>query len=195
MSQRSVLILAAVMTAFSLVVLGAAVGGVFGQPPGPAQVEPPAADLASTPAVPGELVAQREEAWRKLLDEANARLAAQATAKPTPPAGVLPAAAPQVPQAAALIIAQARAPAARLLTTPELVSFQGTTAWEVVLDQGTVYVDATSARVLHDGTAGARPGVRPDHGRGDDDERHHRSAYARRERHGDDDDEDEDDDD
>jgi hypothetical protein len=159
MSQRGVLILAAVMTAFCLVVFGAALGGVFtAAQPGPVAapaVEPAAASAASAPVA----------------------------VAPEP-----------IPQAAALVVAQACAPGAKLLSPPELVSFRGTSAWEVVLDSGNVYVDAASALVLHDGThqSAPAPALRRDEGR---EHREHegRQRYARRERHEDDDDEDEDD--
>lgn len=45
------------------------------------------------------------------------------------------------------------APGAALTRTPEMVNFQGTVAYEVSLDRGTVYVDATSGQVLYDSTA------------------------------------------
>lgn len=40
------------------------------------------------------------------------------------------------------------APNATLARTPELVSFQGTAAYEVSLSQGNVYIDANSGKVL-----------------------------------------------
>ena len=45
---------------------------------------------------------------------------------------------------------------ATLLQEPRLVSFQGTVAYEVELDQGTVLVDASSGQVLYDGTSTGR---------------------------------------
>lgn len=40
------------------------------------------------------------------------------------------------------------APTAKLTRAPELVNFQGALAYEVLLNQGTVYVDANNGRVL-----------------------------------------------
>ncbi len=37
------------------------------------------------------------------------------------------------------------------LRTPELVSYQGIVAYEVILNQGTLYVDANSGKVLYNG--------------------------------------------
>jgi hypothetical protein len=39
------------------------------------------------------------------------------------------------------------------MRTPELVSFQGAVAYEVVLDRGTLYVHANSGQILYNGTA------------------------------------------
>ncbi len=44
-------------------------------------------------------------------------------------------------------------PGARLTRTPELVNFQGAVAYEVVLDQGNVYIDANSGKLLMNGAA------------------------------------------
>lgn len=179
MSQRGILILAAVLTAFSLVVVGAAAGGLFAvpAPASTATVEPP----QSTPAaIPAAVVAQREEAWRKLVDEANARLAEQQKALATlRPLGAKNE--PVVPSLAAIVVARACSPGAEPVRAPELVSYQGVEAWEVVLGTGTVYVDAVTAMVLHDGTVKAAPRLRQRDG--DDDEHHRRQAYARREHH------------
>ena len=49
-------------------------------------------------------------------------------------------------QAAA--VAMGIAPNATLIRAPELVNFQGTVAYEVGLNQGNVYVDANSGKVL-----------------------------------------------
>jgi len=45
-----------------------------------------------------------------------------------------------------------------LLATPELVSFQGTVAYEVHLDRGLVYVDATTGNVLYNGVPAQQTG-------------------------------------
>lgn len=55
-------------------------------------------------------------------------------------------------------IAQKLAPTAKLQGTPELVNFQGTVAYEVLLDQGKVYVDANNGKVLSTGLAVATVG-------------------------------------
>ncbi len=113
---------------------------------------------------------QRIEEANRTIDEANARLQepivvrepapaqqpiAQAPAQPQPAAqDPLPAtqapAVPQYPVSAeqASQLALAAAPGASLLATPELVNYAGTAAYEVRLDRGLVYIDATTGAVL-----------------------------------------------
>ncbi len=64
---------------------------------------------------------------------------------------------------AAAATALAAVPGARLLGTPELVSFRGQPAYEANLDRGTVYVDAHSRRVLYDGTRPPTPAPKAGH--------------------------------
>jgi uncharacterized membrane protein YkoI len=51
-------------------------------------------------------------------------------------------------------IALSSVPGASLLQQPQLVNLQGTAAYEVLLDRGQVFVDASSGQVLYDGTTG-----------------------------------------
>jgi uncharacterized membrane protein YkoI len=51
-------------------------------------------------------------------------------------------------------IALSSVPGASLLQEPKLVNLQGRAAYEVLLDRGQVFVDATSGQVLYDGTTG-----------------------------------------
>ena len=53
-------------------------------------------------------------------------------------------------------IALSSVPGASLLQQPRLVNLQGTAAYEVLLDRGQVFVDATSGQVLYDGTTTGR---------------------------------------
>ena len=63
------------------------------------------------------------------------------------------AAAVQITAAQATEIAQRAAPGAKLTRPPELVNFQGSVAYEVLLNQGTLYVDANSGSVLFNSAA------------------------------------------
>jgi hypothetical protein len=60
---------------------------------------------------------------------------------------------------------------ATLTRPPELVNFQGTIAYEVVLDRGLVYVDANTGQVIYDGTAA------PSNARGEHEEREHEDDH------------------
>ncbi|KPL81195.1 PepSY domain-containing protein [Herpetosiphon geysericola] len=180
MKPKFALLIAAVLTAFVLVI----VAGVVRSLAQPSPVEL-AAGLDNS--LPNDNVAQatatvqayqqqlleanqRIEEANRTIDEANARLQepivvrepapaqqpiAQAPAQPQPAAqDPLPAtqapAVPQYPISAdqAGQLALAAAPGAGLLATPELVNYAGTAAYEVRLDRGLVYVDATTGAVL-----------------------------------------------
>lgn len=120
-----------------------------------------------------ELAAQLREAYQKQQElaaqlkhtqAAPAQVITEQSVKPTPaqpqaspPAPPAPAApaAPAYPISAdnAGAIALAAEPGTQLMATPELVDFQGTVAYEVVLDAGKVYVDANTGQILYDGVA------------------------------------------
>jgi hypothetical protein len=55
----------------------------------------------------------------------------------------------------AIQIAQSAVPRAVLTRAPELVNFQGTVAYEVVLDRGALYIDASNSTILFNGAANA----------------------------------------
>lgn len=105
------------------------------------------------------LPAEREAAYRRLIDEANARIARQNQMLGAASKADGPKAQPGIDANAAAAAAYRRAPGARLSRPPELVSYRGLQAYEVVLDRGTVYVDASTSEVLHDGTTPAGGGA------------------------------------
>ncbi|MFD3164999.1 PepSY domain-containing protein [Herpetosiphon sp. NSE202] len=180
MKPKFALLIAAVLTAFVLVI----VAGVVRSLAQPSPIElaagldnslPNNNDVQATATVQAyqqQLLEanQRIEEANRTIDEANARLQepivvrepapaqppiAQAPAQPQPAAqDPLPAtqapAVPQYPISAeqASQLALAAAPGASLLATPELVNYAGTAAYEVRLDRGLVYIDATTGAVL-----------------------------------------------
>ncbi|OGO66863.1 MAG: hypothetical protein A2Z37_08485 [Chloroflexi bacterium RBG_19FT_COMBO_62_14] len=146
MSQRLALLLTTGMSAFMLVTAGAVAGRVTNAQAAPTATAVPTEDLNA-------LLQDREAAYRQLLDQANAQLeqAYQQLATQTPQAGEPTY--PVSPEQAAMI-AMGVVPGATLTATPELVSFQGVVAYEVILSRGKVYVDATSGAVLYNGTGG-----------------------------------------
>lgn len=127
-----------------------------------------------------------QEANRR-IQEANRRLAqmeqqlAEAQTGAGASAGVMAQAATAqsaTPAAAisaqrALEIAQASAPGAVAQRLPELVSFQGTVAYEVAFNTGMVYVDASTGGVLYNGAL-IQPVAGPTRYEDDDDEDHER---------------------
>ena len=179
MTQRTALILSAVLTAFVLVLGGGLVARVS-QPIAPAQAAP----VASAPTAPAptatidvnaqveQLLQQREAQYRQLIDEANQRLqqanqqlAASAAAAPTARStrsAALAAPAAQVAQPTASLSAEAArniaidaSGGATMIREPELVLFEGKVAYEVGLTRGVVYVDANDGTVLFNGTHGS----------------------------------------
>jgi hypothetical protein len=141
MTQRVSLILAAVVTGFLLVAVGAVGGRVVTASASEAANAP--ADAVPTPDLVSAMQ-QREAAYRQLIDQANARLLqAQAASQPAQPAQPTYPVTPD--QAAARAIAFA---GGTLVQPPQLVDVQGTIAYEVVLTGGTYYVNATTSGIL-----------------------------------------------
>ena len=142
MSQKSLIALAGLLTAFVLVLVGGVAGRVSN-----AQAAVPAA--TASPAI-AELWNQREAAYRSLIDEANQRLKAAdaqiASATPDP-AGLATNITPE--QATVLALVASRG--ASLTGQAELVNFEGTVAYEVKTTAGLIYIDAASGRVLFNG--------------------------------------------
>lgn len=158
MSQRTALILSAVLTAFALVIVGAMAGRAGQAAPAETQsAEAAPVEVTSAPTEPDLAAYQSREAeYQALVEQANLRLekayaalrAQQAAATPT--ASAAPAVPVSMEQAAALALQAA--PGAVLNGSPRLVSFQGVTAYEVPLDKGLVYVDAQTGQILYNGT-------------------------------------------
>lgn len=100
---------------------------------------------------------QQQRTLARTIETANQRRQ-QAPVTPRqdatqPETTLQPAAPPAYPISpdAAAGIALGAAPGATLTRAPELVSFQGMVAYEVVLDRGTVYVDANNGQLLYNG--------------------------------------------
>jgi uncharacterized membrane protein YkoI len=177
MKQHTLLGIAAALTAFVLVVIGALVGQVsqIGAPVATDTVivpteAPVSAPVALDPTVEA-LIREREAAYQQALAEANRRLAEanrhleaanrqiaqQTNQQQSAPAAQNPASAqnpapaqPTYPISTeqAQTIALSLANGATLTKPAELVRYQGTPAYEVIFDRGAVYVDAQSGAVL-----------------------------------------------
>lgn len=131
MSQKTALLIAAGLTAFVLVMIGGVVARVI--------AAGPSTDLTAVQSSP-------------TADQIGpASLPAPATASPTSEAY-------PISSQLAATIALNLAPGAQVLKSPELVNFQGVAAYEVSLDRGLVYVDASSGQVIYDGVQLFRQG-------------------------------------
>jgi len=164
--QRKALLLAAALSGFTLVLVGAVAGRIVSDPLRSATV-PTAMTLPTPPPTPGPdpvvqaLLDQRAAEYQTMIQQANDRLAqANRQLRQAYSAAAVAAARPAAPPPPAYLsaeraaqIASLVAPGANLTRTPELVNFQGAAAFEVVLDAGTLYIDAASGQVLYNGVA------------------------------------------
>ena len=154
MNQRTPLLIAAALTVFVLVV----VAGLATRLTQPTALAPTSttATLDVAPALDPSveaLVREREAAYQQALAEANTRLEAanaqiaiaNAQVATAPQAAPTDALTPDQAQASALTAA----PGSRVTAMPELVSYEGTPAYEVRLDRGLIYLDAQSGAVLY----------------------------------------------
>jgi uncharacterized membrane protein YkoI len=153
MKSSKVLALSVFLTAVILVVIGAVTSNVL-------------ANKAAVPTATPQLVQayqQREADYQQLLKQANEQLAKANTElqdlqnqvnQHVQPTAVQPGAEQTKisPDKAAEIGSQAAGPGEDAQKTPDLVDFQGKTAFEVVFDKGIVYVDATTGEILFNGT-------------------------------------------
>lgn len=158
MNQRTARLLAASLTAFVLVILG----GIAAR--GTAKNDGGVTAASAQPSVDpstNSVLQEREVAYRQTIEQANAQLA-EANRRLREAAGTLLQSAPASTATETTYPVSAEqagrralevAPGAILTRIPEVVDYQGTTAYEVVLDHGTSYVDARSGAVLFNGAA------------------------------------------
>jgi uncharacterized membrane protein YgcG len=151
MNAKWTLVFAGGVTAFVLVVIGAVAGRASADNGAPT----PTATTVD-PAVLQQLD-ERDAAYRQMIDQANQQLQEAyqkiATLEATQPAPTQESVTQTYPISADLAVGLALnlAPGSRLVRWPELVDFNGTAAWEVILNSGTMYLDATNAVLLYNG--------------------------------------------
>ncbi len=187
--QRTALIIAAGATAFMLVTAGAVIRTASSQPQRAAALSPSTTAPVATIAAPA--IDATAMQYRQLIDEANSRIQQlkdenarlrqemdQAIAGDNATAPQSAPAAGQISADSAAQVALNLAPGAQLLGTPELVNFQGAMAYEVLLNAGTVYVDANSGQPLHAISARQR-----NRQRFEQDQNQHDDEHERQENH------------
>lgn len=181
MNQKYALTLAVGITAFVLVVSGG-IAAKLGHP-----VSAPATAVVPIPTATDiqAIYAQREAEYQAQIDAANQALAdAYAQLEAASPATQQPqSTATQQPQntatpdiyltpQGAMSAAILTVPGATILSLPELVNYQGIVAYEVKLDSGIVYVNASNGAVLYNGAVKAQVPV-PVRKHEDDNENEH----------------------
>lgn len=104
-----------------------------------------------------QLAAQLSQTAQQLADLQQSQQVAQAAQ--TAPSTSAQAASPtyNVSADVAAQLALAYVPNSTLQSAPQLVNFNGTPAYEVVLNQGSIYIDANSGQVLYDATVTTIP--------------------------------------
>ena len=150
MKQRTAIILSIAITAFLLVLTGA-VAALATDSPQPSS----AAEATLDPALENQLKA-REAEYQAALEEANSRLeeayqTIEAMQQQTPTEAPETTIYPVSPELA-VGLALNLSPGSELEKWPELVNFRGTAAYEIILDRGPVYISATDAILLYNGT-------------------------------------------
>lgn len=171
MKQKTALIIAAGATAFMLVTAGAVIQVTSSQAVAQTAVSvKPTATLAVPASDPNaqqykQLIDEANSRIQQLKDE-NARLRQQMQAGNTASSATTG----QISADAAAQAALNLAPGAQLVSTPELVEFRGAPAYEVVLDAGTVYIDAGSGQPVY--AVSARQRDNQQFERGDHDDEH-----------------------
>lgn len=166
MMNRTMLFIAATLTAFMLVVIGGVVSRISttsSPEPVPTEivVEMTPISVPALDPTAEALLREREAAYQAALAEANRRLAEanqqlntaqrelnEMAAQVSAPAPVALAPAYAVSPEQAQAIAQADARGTTLIRAPELVRLQGVPAYEVVFDRGAIYVDAQTGAIL-----------------------------------------------
>lgn len=174
MKQSTALLISAGATAFLLVVVGGVVSSVSNPQVATAQPQAAPAQTSGDTAQP----AQRTERDRPRELQSQA----PQTAPQLDP--VAPGAALSSDQAA--VIAMRLARGASLLRAPELVDYEGASAYEVALNAGTIYISAQNGAVLGVVPAQNSQAFR---GRGDR-ERNRAQPFAERPEHDEEDDDD-----
>lgn len=166
MLNRRALMLSVAITVF-VVVFAGGVAKAYAQLRSGASARP-AASALEDPAVQAAL-RDREDAFQRLIEEANRRLAEAEAGSSQPQTQGYP-----VSSELAMNLGRAALGGGTLLRDPELVNFGGRVAYELIFDRGQVYVDANSGLVLYSSAAGSvqasNPGGFGEHERENDHE-------------------------
>jgi hypothetical protein len=176
MIRTKIFWLAAAITAFVLVTVGSVAGRTLNAGE---QTQPDVQVIEEDPLLDPDVQAfleERDAAYEELIREANDRLEdaynenqelatqlAGPTQQPEPEAY-------EVSPELAVGLAISLAPGSKLTRPPELVLFENTVAYEIVLDKGTIYIGAENGWLLFDGTISTNRPASVEHDDDDDDD-------------------------
>ena len=152
MKPKTTLLVSIALTAFLLVIVAGVVSNAAARG-GDGSI------LGSDPQIQ-QAVLEREATYNQMLEEANNRISelqSELDNLQDASAGVNGAEVNVTPEQAAQIAGAAAAAGATSLGDPELVSFEGTVAYEVPYEEGNIYVAADTGAVLFNGTIVLEP--------------------------------------
>jgi hypothetical protein len=164
--NRKALTLSIGITAFVLITIGGVIAA-YAQSRTAVTPEVRVEDVLNDPTVQAAL-REREAAYQQLIDEANQRLAEVSAPVEETIVNEYP-----VSVGLAVALGQGELGGGTLLRQPELVSFNGRAAYELIFDRGQVYVDATSGAILYNsGSASLFANTSGSASRHEDDDEH-----------------------
>jgi uncharacterized membrane protein YkoI len=152
MKSKIVLFASIFVTSFLLLSAAGVVYAMQGFARSAQQPTPTAIQLPAQQADAAQQIANREAEYQKLIAEANQRIETLNNEVTTLQQSKQPAASQNIPVDQAVQIASTKAGENEALQSlPDLVNYQGATAYEVTFTDGKVYVDAKTGAVLFDG--------------------------------------------
>jgi uncharacterized membrane protein YkoI len=150
MKPKTTLLVSIALTAFILVIVGSVVSNAAARGGN-------GSTLGSDPQIQ-QAILEREATYNQMLEEANSRIAdLQAELDNLQDAGAGGAEVNVSLEEAAQIAGDVAASGATSLGDPELVSFEGTVAYEAPYEEGNIYVAADTGEVLFNGTIVLEP--------------------------------------
>ncbi len=161
MPGKTPLLIAIAITTFVLVMIASMATQITASTVPAPTSQPVATPITALDPATEALIRSREDQYRQALETAQAQIAVtnaklaevKQPAQPVAPAEPVTTYPVSADQAAA--IALEAMPNAQLIKAPELVSLQGIPAYEVVFDQGTIYIEAQTGAVQFNDIAAA----------------------------------------
>jgi hypothetical protein len=157
-------------TAFVIVLAGGVYAG-YSQSVAPAEAAVSVEDVLNDPQVQ-EVLREREEAYRQMLEDANQRLVSQSENSDQEVVDEYP-----ISVGLAVALGQNALGGGTLIRNAELVSVNGRSAYELIFDRGQIYIDAVSGAILYNSNANSQLANRSGSHREFEDDEHEGHEY------------------